>query len=146
MQFIHEKSHVEGDVQLGENVSVWPFASVRGDEGKISIGDNTNVQDNVTIHGTITIGKNVTIGHGAVVHGKKIGDNILIGMNATILHNVIIGDWCIIAAGTVIAPNTKIPTRSVVMGIPGKVVREITETDKESIVESYKNYLGKIGR
>lgn len=121
MKFIHIKSNIEGKVMLGDGVSVWPFASIRGDEGEIRIGNNTSVQDNVTIHGNITIGENVTIGHGAVVHGSKIGSNIIIGMNATILHGVEIGDWCIIAAGSLISPNTKIESGSLVMGIPGKV-------------------------
>lgn len=144
MNFIHKKANLEGDVKLGNNVSVWPFASIRGNEGPIVIGDNTNVQDNVVIHGKIEIGKNVTIGHGAVVHGAKIGGNVLIGMNATILDGVKIGDWCIIAAGSLITQNTKVETGSMVMGIPGKVVRRLDAKDKELIVSSYKNYIKKI--
>lgn len=144
MQFIHPKSNVEGRVNLADGVSVWPFASIRGDEGLISIGKNTNIQDNVTIHGSLSIGKNVTIGHGAVIHGKKIGDNVLIGMNSTILHGVEIGDWCIIAAGSVIPPNTKIPENSLLMGIPGKVTRSLSPTDHGLIISSYKVYLKKL--
>lgn len=144
MKFIHPKSNIEGDVKLGDNVSVWPFASIRGDEGLISIGDNSNVQDNVTIHGKITIGKNVTIGHGAVVHGAKFGNNVLIGMNSTILDRVEIDDWCIIAAGSLLPPNTKIEKESLVMGMSGKIVRKLVKKDKEFIVASYKNYLEKI--
>lgn len=144
MNFIHKKANVEGDVVLGENVSIWPFASIRGDEGKIAIGDNSNVQDNVTIHGAVSVGQNVTIGHGAVVHGAKIGDNVLIGMNATILEGVEIGDWCIIAAGSVITPDIKIEKDSLVMGMPGKVARKIEAKDKDLIISSYKNYLKKI--
>lgn len=144
MNFIHDKSNIEGDVKLGDNVSVWLFASIRGDEGKIKIGNNTNVQDNVTIHGKITIGSNVTIGHGAVVHGAKIGNNVLIGMNSTILDGAEIGDWCIIAAGSLVSPNTKVATESLVVGLPGKVIRKLEEKDKELIVAAYKNYLDKI--
>ncbi len=144
MNFIHDKSNIEGEVSLGDNVSVWSFASVRGDEGPIVIGDNTSVQDNVTIHGKVSIGKNVTIGHGAVIHGAKVGDNVLIGMNSTILDGVEIGDWCIIGAGSLLSPNTKIETESLVIGLPGKVIRKLEEKDKELIVSSYKNYLDKI--
>ncbi len=144
MKFIHEKSNIEGNVVLGDRVSIWPFASIRGDEGKIKIGDNTSIQDCAVIHGSITIGENVTIGHGAVVHGSKIGNNIIIGMNATILHGVEIGDWCIIAAGSVVTPNTKIQSGSLVMGIPGEVIRKLEEKDKRHIVEAYQNYLKKI--
>jgi carbonic anhydrase/acetyltransferase-like protein (isoleucine patch superfamily) len=108
MIFIHEKANIEGDVELNDGVSVWLFASIRGDEGKITIGENTSVQDNVSIHGKTDIGKNVTIGHGAAVHNAKIGNNIIIGINATVLDGAEIGDWCIIAAGSLIAPKTKI--------------------------------------
>lgn len=144
MNYIHDKSNIEGDVALGDNVSVWPFASIRGDEGQIVIGDNSNVQDNVTIHGKVQIGKNVTIGHGAVIHGAKIGNSVLVGMNSTILDGVEIADWCIIAAGSLISPNTKIETESLVMGTPGKVVRKLGEKDKDLIVTAYENYLDKI--
>ena len=144
MKFIHKKANIEGQVIIGDNVSIWPFASIRGDEGQISIGNNTNIQDNATVHGKIVIGENVTIGHGAVVHGAKIGNNVLIGMNSTILEGVEIGDWCIIAAGSLISPNTKIESESLVMGSPGKIVRQIDEKDKELIKSSYKNYFDKI--
>ena len=144
MNSIHDISNIEGDVKLGDNVSVWPFASIRGDEGQISIGDNSNVQDNVTIHGKVMIGNNVTIGHGAVIHGAKVGNNVLIGINTTILDGVEIGDWCIIAAGSLLTPNTKVEKESVVMGFPGKVARKLEEKDKELIIDSYKNYLDKI--
>lgn len=129
---------------MSDGVSVWPFASIRGDEGLISIGRNSNIQDNVTIHGSLSIGENVTIGHGAVVHGKKVGNNVLIGMNATILHGVEIGDWCIVAAGAVIPPNSIIPENSLVMGVPGRVTKELNEKDQELITSSWKAYLAKI--
>jgi carbonic anhydrase/acetyltransferase-like protein (isoleucine patch superfamily) len=144
MKFIHDKSNIEGDVKLGDGVSVWPFASIRGDEGPIIIGNNTSVQDNVTIHGKTTVGENVTIGHGAIVHGARVGNSIIIGMNATILDGAEIGDWSIIAAGSLVSPKTKIETGSLVMGIPGKVVRKLEEKDKQYIVEAYQNYLNKI--
>lgn len=144
MQFIHPKSSIDGDVQLGNNVSVWPFASIRGDEGPILIGDNTSVQDNVVIHGQVCIGQNVTIGHGAIIHGARIGNNVLIGMNSTILDGAKIGDWCIVAAGSVLTPNTVIEEGSMIMGVPGIVTRKLEAKDKTYIVSAYENYLEKI--
>jgi len=142
--FIHEKANLEGDIELGKNVSIWAFASIRGDEGKIFIGNNSNVQENVVIHGKTKIGKNVTVGHGAIIHGAKIGNNVLIGINSTILDGVEIDDWNIIAAGTVVTPNTKIGKRNLVMGIPGKIVRTFNKGDKNLIIKAYKNYLKKL--
>jgi len=143
--FIHNKANVEGDVVLGNNTSAWPFASIRGDEGKIVIGDNCNVQDGAVVHGKTTIGNNVTIGHGAVIDSVTIGNNVLIGMNSTILDGADIGDWCIVAAGAVVAPNAKIPLGSVVMGIPAKITRLMNDKDKELVEFAYKNYLKKYG-
>jgi len=143
-KFIHKMANVEGDVELGDGVSVWPFASIRGDEGKIIIGENANVQDGAVVHGITSIGANVTVGHGAVIDSAKIGNNVLIGMNSTILDGVEIGDWNIIAAGTVVAPNTKIGEGNVIMGVPGKVVRALTQKDKDIIEFACKNYLKKL--
>lgn len=143
-RFIHKKANVEGDVSLGDNVSVWAFASIRGDEGPIVIGKNSNVQENCVIHAQTSIGENVTIGHGAIVHGADIGNNVLIGMHATVMDGVEIGEWSIIAAGVLVSPNTKIPANSVVKGIPGKIVRETTEKDVNLIKMSYNRYLEKI--
>lgn len=143
-QFIHGKSNIEGDVGLGESVSVWAFASIRGDEGKITIGDNTNVQEGAVIHGAVSIGKNVTIGHNAVVHGAKIGDNVLIGIGSVVLDGAQVGDWSIVAAGSVVAPNSKIKSGSVVMGLPGKIARPANESDKKYIQSACQNYLDKI--
>jgi carbonic anhydrase/acetyltransferase-like protein (isoleucine patch superfamily) len=142
--FIHKKANLEGKVKLGKNVSVWAFASIRGDEGKIKIGDNSSIQEGVVIHGKAEIGKNVTIGHGAIVHGAKIGNNVLIGANSTILDGAKISDWNIIGAGTLIPPRTKIEKGSVAMGVPGKIIRKLTKKDKKLIINSYKSYLVKI--
>ena len=142
--FVHQKANLEGKVKLGKNVSVWAFASIRGDEGKIIIGDNSSIQEGVVIHGKTKIGKNVTVGHGAIVHEAKIGNNVLIGANSTILDEAKISDWNIIGAGTLIPPRTKIEKGSVVMGVPGKIIRKLTKKDKKLIINSYKNYLVKI--
>jgi carbonic anhydrase/acetyltransferase-like protein (isoleucine patch superfamily) len=133
--FISEAAYVMGDVEIGENSSVWPGAVIRGDIGKIKIGKNTAVEDNCVIHSgsptlppvaDVTIGDNVIIGHGAVVNGRRIGNNILIGMNATILHDVEIGDNSIIAAGCVVRERVKIPDNSFVTGVPGEIRRKVT--------------------
>ena len=143
-KFIHEKACIEGDVELGENSSVWAFAVLRGDEGKIKVGNNTNIQEHVTLHGKVTIGNNTSIGHNAVVHGATIGNNVLIGSNATVLDNSKIEDWCIVAAGSVVPPNKTIEKNSVVMGVPGKIVRKLTEKDKNLIIDHCKKYLKRI--
>jgi carbonic anhydrase/acetyltransferase-like protein (isoleucine patch superfamily) len=96
------------------------------------------------VHGVTAIGANVTVGHGAVIDSAKIGNNVLVGMNCTILDGVEIGDWNIIAAGTVVAPNTKIGEGNVVMGVPGKIIRPLSQKDKDLIEFAYKNYLKKL--
>ena len=143
--FVHEKAVVEGSVELGENVSVWAGAVIRGDEGRIRIGKNSNIQDNCVLHGhKLEIGENVTVGHGAIVHGCKIGNNVLVGMGAIILDNAEIGDWCIIAAGSVVREGQKIPANSLVAGVPAKVKRELASLDRERITESWEAYVGRI--
>ncbi len=143
-KFIHEKACIEGNVEIGENSSVWAFAVLRGDEGPIVVGKNTNIQEHVTLHGKVTIGDNTSIGHNAVIHGAFIGNNVLVGSNATVLDNSKIEDWVIVAAGSVVPPNKTIEKESVVMGVPGKIVRKLTEKDKKLIVDHYKAYLKKI--
>ena len=128
--FVSEAAYVIGDVEIGENSCVWPGAVIRGDLGKITIGRNTVIEDNCVIHSgaptippikDVYIGDNVVFGHGAVSNGCKIGNNVMISMNATILHDVEIGDYSIIAAGSVVMEKTQIPEKSFVAGIPGKV-------------------------
>lgn len=128
--FISEAAYIIGDVEIGENSNVWPGAVIRGDFGKIKIGDYTTVEDNCVIHsgspspnkGDLVIGDHVNIGHGAVLNGYRIGDNVLIGMNATILHDAEIGDSCVIAAGCLVSQGMQIPDNSFVVGVPGKII------------------------
>ena len=132
--FVSEAAYVIGDVEIGNNSSVWPGAVIRGDFGSIKIGSNTAIEDNCIIHsGTpstpsyredVTIGDNVHIGHGAVVNCRRIGSNVLIGMNSTILHDAEIGDFCIIGAGCLVSQGMKIPDKSFVAGVPGKIKGE----------------------
>ncbi len=129
--FISEAAYIVGDVVIGENCSVWPGAVIRGDVGCIRIGNNTIVEDTCVIHSgspstpgciaDITIGDNVEIGHGAVINCCRIDNNVLVGMNATILHDAEIGDSAVSGAGCVVRQGMKIPSRSFVVGVPGKI-------------------------
>lgn len=127
--FISEAAYIVGDVEIGENSSVWPGAVIRADFGKIIIGNNTSIEDNSVIHGgtEVSIGNNIIIGHGAVIHCRRVGDNVLVGNNATILDNAEIGEYCIIGAGCLVPPDTKIPERSVAIGVPARVKSQLTE-------------------
>ena len=121
--FISEACYIVGDVEIGENSSVWPGAVVRGDYGKIIMGTSSVIQDNCVIHTDdfLSIGNNVSVTHGAVVHGSKIGDNVLIGVNAVILEQAVVGSYCLIGAGAVVLAGASIPDESLVVGVPGKV-------------------------
>lgn len=127
--FVSEAAYVVGDVQIGENSGVWPGAVIRADFGTIKIGSNSQVEDNCVVHGStdMEIGDWVLLGHGSVMHGVKIGKGALVGSNATILDDVEIGDGCVIGAGSVVSQGMKIPPRSLVVGVPAKVKRELSE-------------------
>ncbi len=129
--FIHPQAAVTGNVIIGENVYIGPGAAIRGDWGKIIIEDGCNVQENCTIHmfpgTTVTLKKGAHIGHGAIVHGGTIGANCLIGMNAVIMDDVVIEDECIIGALCFVPANTVIPRRSLVVGNPAKVIKEVSD-------------------
>jgi carbonic anhydrase/acetyltransferase-like protein (isoleucine patch superfamily) len=133
---IADNAVVLGDVHFGEDVSIWFGVTVRGDDSSITIGDRTNIQDNTAVHvdldAPLVIGEGVTIGHGAIVHGVELGDYCLVGMGCTILGGARIGSYSILAAGTVIPENAVIPDGSVVMGLPGKVRRQVTEVEREA--------------
>ena len=130
--FVSEAAYVTGDVEIGENSSVFPGAVIRGDSGNIKIGKNTMIEDNCVVHSgspspamkDITIGDNVIIGHGAVLNCYSIGNNVLIGMNSTILHDAEIGSFCIIGASCLVGQGMKIPDRSFVAGVPGEIKGE----------------------
>jgi len=126
---------IVGDVKIGGESSVWFGAVIRGDVAPVIIGRRVNVQDNAVIHCdsgvTNEIGDHVTIGHGAIVHGKYVGEGSLIGMGATVLSRTVIGRECLVAAGAVVPPDLVVPDRSVVMGVPGKIVRAIKGEELE---------------
>ena len=142
--YVDPTAVVIGDVNLADGVSVWPNAVLRGDANRIEIGTNSNVQDNSVIHCSenypTIVGKDCTIGHCAVINGATIGDLCIIGMNSTILDGAIVGDECIIGAGAVVTGKALIPARSVVMGVPGKVIRYNDMTLREKAQKSSENY------
>ncbi|WP_295581531.1 gamma carbonic anhydrase family protein [uncultured Oscillibacter sp.] len=138
---ICEGAVVAGDVTLGKGVSIWYNAVLRGDDGAIAVGENTNIQDNAVLHETTTVGAGCTIGHGAVVHGCTIGDNVLIGMGAVVLNGARIGDDCIVGAGALVTGKMDAPAGSMLLGSPAKVARPLTEAEIESNRASMEEYL-----
>jgi carbonic anhydrase/acetyltransferase-like protein (isoleucine patch superfamily) len=143
--FIHPAAVVLGDVTLGTRVSVWPTAVIRGDSDRIVIGDDSNVQDGTIVHvdhGVPTIiGKRVAIGHRAIVHGATIEDDCLIAMGAVLLNGVHVGTGSIIGAGAVCAEGLRVPANSVVLGVPGRIVRQIRPDERERIKATVASYL-----
>jgi len=132
--FIDDSAQVIGDVEIGEESSVWMTVVIRGDVNRIRIGRRSNVQDGTIVHvmkdtHATTIGDNVTIGHAAVLHGCTIEDQCLIGMGAIMLNGVRLGTGSIVAAGTLLPEGTEVPPRSLVMGSPGKVKRALADRD-----------------
>ncbi len=129
--YIHPNACVTGNVIIGKNVYIGPGAALRGDWGAIIIGDGCNVQENCTIHMfpgiTVELKEAAHIGHGAVIHGATIGKNTLVGMNSVIMDDVIVGDECIIGALCFIPAKMQIPNRSVVVGNPAKIVKEVSD-------------------
>lgn len=137
-------ANVIGKVVLGEGASVWFGCTLRGDNEPINVGRNSNLQENTICHTDmgypLTIGENVTVGHRAMLHGCTIGEGSLIGMGATVLNGAVIGKGCLIGAGALITEGKEIPDGSLVMGAPGKVVRELDEATQQKLVASAVHY------
>ena len=138
---ICDGAKVSGDVTLGRGVNVWHNAVLRGDDGAITVGENTNIQDCVILHEETHVGAGCTVGHGAIVHGCTIGDNVLIGMGAIVLNGAKIGDDCIVGAGALVTGKMDAPAGSMVLGSPAKVVRPLTEAEIASNREAAEGYL-----
>ncbi len=139
--YISENAAVIGDVTLGKNSSIWFSATLRGDEGKIVIGEGSNVQDNACIHSSTIVGNGVTVGHNAILHGCEIGDNTLIGMGAIVLDGASIGKNCIIGAGALVTGRTVIPDNSLVLGSPAKIKRELTDDEISANAHNSDEYI-----
>ncbi len=129
--FIHPQANVTGNVFIGKDVYIGPFCAIRGDFGKIIIEDGCNVQESCTVHmfpgTTTTLKKNAHIGHGAIIHGGTVGENCLIGMNAVVMDDVVLGEGCIVGALCFVPAKTDIPARKIVVGNPGKIVKDVSE-------------------
>lgn len=145
--YVDDSAQLIGDVVLGENASVWMNAVLRGDVHFIRVGANSNIQDCSVLHGMlnqwpVVVGDWVTVGHSVMLHGCVVEDRCLIGMGVVILNGARIGAGSIIAAGTVIPEGTVIEPGSLVMGVPGKVRKRLSEADQETILRYARNYLG----
>jgi carbonic anhydrase/acetyltransferase-like protein (isoleucine patch superfamily) len=145
--YVDESAQIIGDVILGENSSVWMNAVVRGDVNSIRIGANSNIQDCSVLHGMLNqwpviVGDWVTVGHSVTLHGCVVEDRCLIGMGVIILNGARIGAGSIIAAGTLIPEGTIVEPRSLWMGVPGKMRKQLTDEDQETILRYGRNYQG----
>ncbi len=144
--FIAEGAKIIGDVEMGKDCSVWFNAVVRGDVNYIRIGERTNIQDNAVIHVThkkspCILGSNVTVGHSAVIHAAQIFDYCLIGMGAVVLDDAKVGPYALVAAGAVVLGGSVIPEGTLAAGVPAKVIRALTEDEREMLMQSAQNYV-----
>jgi carbonic anhydrase/acetyltransferase-like protein (isoleucine patch superfamily) len=150
--YIAESAVIIGNVTIGDNVSIWPNTVVRGDVESITIGNDTNVQDGSVLHVThygkftdrgypLVIGKGVTIGHRAIAHACKIGDYCLVGMGAIIMDDAVIEDFVMLGAGALVPPGKTLTTGNLYVGSPAKLVRPLTNSEREFLVYSSQHYV-----
>ncbi|HQB99928.1 MAG: Carbonic anhydrase precursor [Euryarchaeota archaeon ADurb.Bin165] len=143
--FIAPNSTIIGEVKAGSEISVWYGAVIRADKESITIGNRSNIQDNCVVHTStghpVTLGDDVSVGHGAILHGCTIGSTVLVGMGAVVLNGAVIGDNTIIGAGAVVTEGKEIPPGSLVLGLPGKVIRKISEEEVEKIKNNASEYV-----
>lgn len=146
--FIAPSADLIGNVQLGDNVSIWFQTVIRADNDLVSIGNNSNIQDHSTIHvdkgHPVEIGEGVTIGHKVMLHGCTIGDNSLIGMGAVILNGAKIGKNCIVGAGALVTENKTFPDNTLIVGAPAKAHKVISEQQAQLLTKSAEHYCDKI--
>jgi carbonic anhydrase/acetyltransferase-like protein (isoleucine patch superfamily) len=150
--YISEQASVSGAVELGDDVSIWPMAVIRGDVNRISIGSGCNIQDGAVLHvthegpwtplgGALNLGEDITIGHGAILHACTIGDRCLVGMGAIVMDDVILEDECMIAAGAVVTPGTVVPSRTLWKGNPARLSRALTDDQVAYLHYGAKHYV-----
>jgi carbonic anhydrase/acetyltransferase-like protein (isoleucine patch superfamily) len=148
--FLAPNATVLGDVTLGDRVGIWFGAVVRADKDRIAIGADSNVQDNCVVHCSagrpVTLGREVSVGHGAILHGCTVGDRVLVGMGAVVLNGAVIGEGSLIGAGALVTEGAQIPPNSVVLGVPGKVVKLTTEEQRAKIRRNAATYVELAGR
>ena len=140
---IMEGAQVIGDVEAGEGTAFWYNSVCRGEMQSVRIGKRCNIQDLALIHNEVTIGDDVSVGHSAIVHGATIGDRVIIGMGATVLDGAVIGSDCLIGAGALVTGKMNAPDGSLIVGAPAKVVRELTEKERASLVANAELYYQK---
>lgn len=143
--YVDETATVTANVTLAKDTSVWPGASLRGDEDAIFVGEGTNIQDCAVLHTDIgkpcRVGRGVTVGHSAILHGCTVGDNSLIGMGAVILNGSVIGAESLVGAGTLITENKTFPDGVLIIGRPGRILRELTDEEKAAIRANARRYI-----
>lgn len=143
--FVAPDAALIGRVALGRDVNIWFGAVLRGDTNQITVGDRSNIQDTAVVHvdhdAPAVIGADVTVGHAATVHGCTIGDFSLIGIGATILSHAVIGRYCVVGAGAVVTERKTFPDRSLIVGVPAKRVREVTDDEMRMLAESAAHYV-----
>lgn len=139
--FIAPNATVVGDVELGTDTSIWYGAVLRGDSGKITVGDRTNIQDNCVLHEQVTLGSGCSVGHGAILHGCTVGDNCVIGMGAIILDGAVIGEGCLVGAGALVTGKMNAPAGSLILGNPAQVVKPVSPAQREYILADAENYV-----
>ena len=138
---IAEGAHVVGEVTLGQYVNVWYNAVLRGDEGSITVGEKTNIQDGAILHEETVVGKGCTIGHNAIVHACTIGDNTLVGMGAIVLNGAKLADHCMVGAGSVVTGKMDAPAGSLLLGSPAKIVKELSAEAMAELELDAQNYI-----
>jgi len=144
--FVHKTAVILGDVEIGADCGIWPHSVIRGDENSVRIGEGSNVQDCCVVHCSagfpVSIGKKVSLGHGSIVHGATIGDNVIIGMNATVLNGSVVGAGSIVGANALVKEGMQVPPGSLVVGVPGKIVREGDSALGQHAIENADTYIG----
>ncbi|MFW9848164.1 MAG: gamma carbonic anhydrase family protein [Candidatus Thorarchaeota archaeon] len=142
--YVSPTASVIGDVTIGEECYIAPGAVVKGDYGKISIGDGTSVQDNVIVHArpneSTSIGSNVTLGHGCIIHNATVHDEAVIGMGAIVSDYAVVGEWAIVGEGAVVRQNFEVPSERIAVGVPAKVISEIKDYHREELAEFKRIY------
>ena len=143
--FVHAMATLIGDVEIGEEASIWPSVVLRGDHGAIVVGARTSIQDGAVAHATdgvsvTSIGEETTVGHRVVLHGCKVGPRCLVGMGSVLLDNVELGEGCFLGAGSLVTPGKVFPPRSFILGSPAKRIREVTAKELDWIEYSWKAY------
>lgn len=143
--FVHPSAEIIGRVIIKKHASIWPLVVARGDIEPIMVGELCNIQDSAVLHTShglpVVLGKGVTIGHGAIIHGARVGDFSLVGMGAILLDGCVIGQECLIGAGALISEGMRVPPRSLVLGVPGRVKRSLRREELSSLHKRPKDYV-----